>query len=939
MKQFSLSFFVFLSTLVYGQTFNITGKVTDTLNNPLVFSSVMLLEMDSTLVDFSQTDIGGFYDFKKVQAGSYIVKATYLGYIPVAQTIQSSGSNVKVETLRLTEIATELMEVVIKAAKAPMKMRGDTIEYDASTFKVPQGSSIEDLLRRLPGMEVDQDGTLRSDGKDITKVTVEGKDFFGGDPKAVTKNLPAEGVSKVQVFDKKTEEEKLTGIKSNSDQKEMNITLKDEFKKGGFGKVIAGGGSVERGEIKGNYNKFNDKHQFSLVGVANNTGRNGLNWDDYQDFMGAQSFNFDNQLSDYGFGGNGMRMISFGGSNSDDIENKISSTFFSGNNGGFPKSVNTGVNYNYDHNKTKIGSRYFYNYSGNESQTSSQSTNFFNAFTSSNDRLSTDESAFSGHRGELSFERALDSLHTIVINSDFANVISKRGAVTGSQILRNGNELTSSSDITNDYRLGGNLYTASALLRKSFKKKGRFFGANLTYLNSSIQEDKTLLSAIKFYNNGAIDSVQNLNQVNQTNADKNSIKTNVTFSEPLGKKWFASVFGNYSYRKQNGVVDVKDVLQERSIQNEFLSRNYENTVSYFRTGTTLTYANNGLNVSVGGGFQQFDLLGNFAAPGNSPFKGTVDQTFKAWLPYTSLNYSIGRTANIGMGYTKDISEPGINDLLPVVDNSNPLYIREGNQNLLPENMHNVRFNFNKSFPVQGIRFYAQTSATFYDNQIIQKQEVDENLITRTQPINYDGGNRLSTYFGFSFPIIKTKIKSSINLSNNINKSFAFVNANLNETNTISYRPSINLDITPFDDMGLYINYSLSRSATKYNINTSQNQNISQDNLGVQFNTKVYKKLYLASSYTHSFYKNDRFGDNVNVPIVNGSIYLQVLKGNKGEIRFSIYDALNKNVRFSQFAGSNSVSQSLTTSLARYAMVTFTYNIRGVKSEVQRDSYY
>ncbi|HOY15443.1 MAG TPA: carboxypeptidase regulatory-like domain-containing protein, partial [Saprospiraceae bacterium] len=307
MKQFSLAFFVFLSALVYGQNFNITGKVTDTLDSPLVFSSVMLLEMDSTLVDFSQTDIGGFYDFKKVPAGSYIVKATYLGYIPVTQTVQSSGSNVKVETLRLTEIATELMEVVIKAAKAPMKMRGDTIEYDASTFKVPQGSTVEDLLRRLPGMEVDQDGTLRSDGRDITKVTVEGKDFFGGDPKAVTKNLPAEGVSKVQVFDKKSEEEKLTGIKGNTDQKEMNITLKDEFKKGGFGKVIVGAGSVERGEIKGNYNKFNDKHQFSLVGVANNTGRNGLNWDDYQDFMGAQSFNFDNQLSDYGFGGNGMR--------------------------------------------------------------------------------------------------------------------------------------------------------------------------------------------------------------------------------------------------------------------------------------------------------------------------------------------------------------------------------------------------------------------------------------------------------------------------------------------------------------------------------------------------------------------------------------------------------------------------------------------------------
>jgi len=214
-------------------------------------------------------------------------------------------------------------------------MRGDTIEYDASTFQVPEGSTVQDLLRRLPGIELSQDGSIKSDGKDVTKVTVDGKQFFGSDPDVATKNLPAESVSKVQVFDTQTEEEEATGIDSKSDDKTMNLELKEGYKKGGFGKILGGVGTEKRAELKGNYNKFNEKIQFSVVGVGNNTGRNGLSWNDYRDFMGSQSFNFSGS-SAYGFGG-GRRYYSFGGGNNG-IESSIQSLFFGGSdNGGFPQ--------------------------------------------------------------------------------------------------------------------------------------------------------------------------------------------------------------------------------------------------------------------------------------------------------------------------------------------------------------------------------------------------------------------------------------------------------------------------------------------------------------------------------------------------------------------------------------------------------------------------
>lgn len=940
MKNLLLLLTLLTSQMCLAQTFTITGEVTDTLKNPLAIATVMLLEQDSTLVDFAQTDLSGNYQFKKVEKGDYLIKATYLGYIPMTLSVQYQEGKIKMEPMRLTEIAAELMEVVIKAARAPMKMRGDTIEYDASTFRVPEGSTVEDLLRRLPGMEVDRDGSLKSDGKDITRVTVEGKDFFGGDPTTVTKNLPAEGVSKVQVFDKKSETEKLTGIKQSSEEKEMNITLKEEFKKGGFGKVIVGAGDIKRGEIKGNYNKFDEKQQFSIVGVRNNTGRNGLNWDDYQDFMGSGAFNFGGGL-DYGFGGGGgMRFFSFGGNGGNDLESKISSAFFGGNEGGFPENGNIGLNYNYDHKKTKVGSTYFYNLSGTESETISKSTNYFSNFNTNSDRTSDNTTGFNGHRGEVKFEQELDTFHTLVINADLANVISKRDGNAFTQILRNEDDLTSRSDISNDFRLGGTLINTSALLRKSFEKKGRFLGVNLSYLDTHVDEARNLDSKIDFFSTGeVIDSSQVIKQNNNSIADKSAFKANAMFSEPLSKTWFVSVFTNYSTKTQEGDVDVKDQTELGFVTNDLLTRQYETQIDYYRSGSTITYSNDGLNISVGGGYQRYDLAATYSAANNSPFNGTVDNPYDGWLPYVDISYSMGRNGRLSTSYSKSIDEPQIEDLLPIVDNSNPLFIKEGNPNLLPESTHNIRFNINKSFPLSGIRIYFNGGGTFYDNQVIQEETVDENLITRSKPINYDGGNRLNSYVGFSFPIIKNKIKSSINMNATVSKSFAFVNTILNETNTSNLRPRMSIDITPTPNIGLYINGSIGVTNTEYSISNSQNQRIQNSEIGVQFNTKIYKGLFIATSYDHTFYKNDRFGENTDIPIINASIYQQVLKGKRGEIRLSIYDALNKSVRFSQFAGSNRVSQTSTNSLARYVLATFTYNLRGVKDGVQRDNWW
>ena len=393
---------------------NIQGRLTDTLNAPLPGATILLLDpLDTTLISYIKSENDGSFNFKGVKRMKYIVKANYLGFLPYMYLLDPADEKLNdLGIIKLKEIASELMEVVIKAAKAPISIRGDTIEYDASTFKVPAGSTVEDLLRRLPGMEVDANGGLKSEGKDVTKVTVEGKRFFGTDPSAATKNLPAEGISKIQIFNEETEEKKLTGVSSKPADKTMNLQLKEEFKKGGFGKMVAGAGLEETYELKGNYNKFNSKEQFSIIGNANTTGRNGLSWNDYQDFKGSSANNWDDD-GEFGFGSGGDRYISY---STDDDDS--GSSFFGGGKAGFPENYTGGVNYNFDHKKNSLTATYFYNQKALTSNTLLSGQTFLPDANLNNLNESLNENINKNHSIDFRYENKIDSLNTILISSN-----------------------------------------------------------------------------------------------------------------------------------------------------------------------------------------------------------------------------------------------------------------------------------------------------------------------------------------------------------------------------------------------------------------------------------------------------------------------------------------------------------------------------------------
>lgn len=939
MRHAVLLLFSLLPFFLVAQTPNrvtFRGTAVDSAGTPLVGATVMLLvPKDSTLVNFGRSNDKGAFEFKNVRRAPYLLKITYVGYLPYQRDLPAGTDEVvELGTLKLKPIAKELMEVVIRTAKAPLTIRGDTVEYNATSFKVPPGSTVEDLLRKLPGMQVEQDGTIRAQGQEVRRVTVDGKNFFGTDPKLATKNLPADAIQKVQVFTDKSEQAKITGVDDGKKEKAMNLELKESARKGGFGKVTAGAGgsttSGARGELKGNYNRFNQKQQFSLIGLLNNTNQTGVNFNDYQDFRGSQSFNW-NDNGDFGFS-NAGGVIFFGGN---DDEESFSVPIASNRGQGFSNNGAGGANYNYDTKKTKLSSNYFYNQTRLNLDADINRENFIPGGSVRTQETNSRVTFNTAHRGGFRLEQNLDSLNTLLfIGNGRANGATERYTST-QDLFRNGttrNGRTTLNNLTDSRSVAG---VGTLIFRHKFAKKGRNFAASLSYSLTGLDGNGDQRSENEF-SEGLARTVS-INQFYNTQSQRGELKSSLFFLEPLSKKFFWESFYNFSLRNDEVDRDVFDRTSESSsVRNTGLSRYYTNRILYNRLGSSLRYSHNGLNLSAGLAGQQFDLDGQFTSDQLSSTAPTkVDRRFFTWVPNASLNYDLKRNRYLYSNYTVQVRQPSTRDLQPVVDNSNPRFIREGNPDLLPQVSHNLSAGFSYFNPGSFTNLFTSLNYTYHLNQIVNNQTVDTLLVTRVKPGNLSGGTNMGGYMGFGFPLKKTKSALNLNTSINFGKNLLFVNDVLNRTNMQNVNVGLRLDLTPSEKFTLYTNANAGITNTRYSVNTSQNQRILNYTLGTDANVQLPRKFYVNANFNYRQFINRRFGFDQRVPILNLAVYKLLLKENKGELRLTVYDVFNQNRGVTQSASLNFVSQEQVRTLARYALLSFTYNMRGVKAQMRR----
>jgi hypothetical protein len=920
-KLFYLLFF--LSFTAAAQKITITGRLLDDTGSALPAATVMLMNpKDSSLVNFASSNAVGYFELKNIARTSYLLRVSYVGLATFNKLVQPKETETIVELgdLPMKQQSQQLNEVVVQAERAPVVIKKDTIEFNAASFKTKENSNVEDLLKKLPGVEVETDGSIKAQGEAVQKVTVDGKEFFGRDPKIATQNLPAKAVDKVQIFDKKSDQAAFTGIDDGQREKTINLELKEEYKNGFFGNATGGYGTDSRYTGKLSLNRFKKNQQLSFLLMGNNINEQGFSIDEYMNFSG----NSQQMMQGSGRGGGVRLTFNAGGSGQGGAQvnfgNRLS---------GLMSNYAGGVNFNHDFSKkTTLQSNYFYNQLEHDVQQTLDRENFFGDSSTFLNQKSKQYSTHYNHRINAVLEHKIDSANSIKWTTGFTNTRSESNVTSSSETHADDGSPINDSERSSYSTQGNNTFTTNALWRHRFNKKGRTFSANLSFGYSNIVSEGATESVNTYYQ--PINSVLEINQSNNQKTENTSTGATLSYTEPLGNRRYLEF--NYNYNQNLNAVDRKvyDVREAGNELNDSLSAEYTSNYQYHRPGFNVRVNRSKYSVTVGASMQYTELNGNFISDEEKIFR-----PFSNVLPAAHFNYDFTSTRHLNIDYETSVQEPSITELQPVVDNTDPLNITLGNITLRPAYQHNLRTNFVTFNPVSFVNFFAFVNATYIQNAIINAQSIDVRGVRTTQPINVDHNTSISANASVGMPI--NKIGSRVSLSVNANQQYGvnvlestngpevlsrvestIAQSTLSSTFRYSYRYKEIFDTE--------LSATLSRNATEYEFNTESNQLYFNNSYRAEANLSFLKHYQLTTSVEYLMYNSKTTDFNQNVELMNLAISRFILKNKKGELKVSANNLFNNNFGVSQTANANYVERSNTNNLGRYYMLSFTYAI-------------
>ena len=902
----------------------IKGQAYDTLSNqPVANATITVLEKrDSSLVTFTMTGNDGKFELKGIPNGEYRLMISHINYHNSNRffTITEENKNLDLGNVIMHDAVKTLKEAVVIAEAPPVTLIDDTIQYNAGSFKTPPNASVEQLLKKLPGVKVEKDGTVKAQGEKVNRVLVDGKEFFGNDPKIATKNLPADAVDKVQVYDRQSDQAQLTGFDDGNSEKTINLKLKKDKKKGLFGKINAGAGDQERYAGKFNVNSFKGARQFSAIGMANNTNTDGFSFMDILNFTGELA-----------------RMQRNGGGNVS-INMTAEEAASLGAGGATNRGINTvrggGINYNnIIGSKLDFQSNYFYNRTNPEviSQTfrenilgdrngSSMGRNFYEENAYSNN-------ANNGHRFNLNNLYEIDSFHSIRFNPSFgyqrSSTLSDRNFKTfdGNKSLINSG-FSSGNSATEGYSFKGDL-----IFRKKFDRKGRTFSLTLgTSLNESDGEGKNN-SVIDFYNSGSLTNKDTLNQQYKTASDLRGYTARSVYTEPIWKRSLIELSAGGSTTKstsQRKTWDFNNASGKYDALNSLLSNDYENTYGYGSGGLRIRTQRKKFNYSVGLSLQKATLEGKII----SGIKDSViKQGFTNLLPNARFQYNFTRFKNFSLNYSATTNQPTISQLQPVPDLTNPLYIREGNPDLAQEYSHNVQANLHLVSPYKNKNLFAFLSFQATSNKIVNYDSVNlQTGVRKSRPVNVDGVYNINNNLSYSMPV--RFLKGTVEIANNtgFQKNRQFINGFMNDIRTLSLGPDLRLDINPTEKLNLSLNAAITYTQSKYSLASDYNTSFISRNFDASLDWQLPSKFFFGTDFSYIQNRQRTAGFNQEIPIWNASISRQLLKFNRGEIKLAVNDILNRNVGIYRNSNQSYIEDVRVNSLKRFFLLSFTYSL-------------
>jgi hypothetical protein len=905
-------------TQVFSQV-KVSGQLTDAADkSPLVGAVVVLInQVDTTRQTGVSVDVNGNFEFN-VASGIYKLRGELITYKTLELRVTVNSTDINLGNLTMQQAATTLKAAVVEAKQTHVEQLGDTTQIHADAYKSHPDATAEDLVNKMPGISTTT-GSVTVNGEQVKQVLVDGKPFFGDDPNLAIKNLPADIVDKIQIFDKASDQAQFTGFDDGNSTKTINIITKKGKNNGQFGKVYAGGGvgddiTDDKFNAGGNINFFNGARRISIVELSNNINQQNFS---SQDLLGISS------------GSSGGR-----GGNS-------SNNFLVAQQAGITTTHAAGLNYSDEWGKKiKITGSYFFNYADN-TNTSTLSRNYIIA---KENGLHYNQSADAGsintnHRANIRFEYTIDSANSLVIVPKFS--VQQNRATSGllGVNLISG-DTTQSKTATNTYaKSHGYDFSNTITLRHKFKKPRRTISLGISSDYNPIVNSGSLYSSNVYVQ--ADDSTILNQQNNGTNLGL-TISPNLSYTEPLGKK--SQLMFNYNPSINKSTIDKKtnnkDSLDANYNQlDTILSNQYSNTYTYQRGGISYRFTDKKFNFMFGANAQYAMLTGTE----QFPYALNINKTFESVLPQVMFNYRFTKTKNLRFTIRTNTSAPGISQLQNVINNSNPLLLSTGNPNLKQDYESTLNLRYGSVNTAKATNFMVYVMANYIQNYVANSTliptrptEISNNVILRpgsqlTKPVNLNGYWNAKSFITYGLPVTKIKLNVNFNTGFTYNLIPDLINNQENLANNYNFSQGLVLSSNISQKVDFSLSYTGNYSIVKNTLQKQSDNNYFNQVTTFKFNWLPYKGIIFNTNLTHTLFTGLSQSYNQNYLLWTIALGYKFLKNQALDVRASVFDALKQNNSINRNVTDTYIEDSRTQVLTRYYMITVTYTIKNFKN--------
>ena len=917
-----LSSFVHLNATAQDTpTYKLTGTVIDSTDRtPVVGAYVMLTKAgETTDPKYVTTDENGKFAFEGLSKQRYQIKISYVSYSDVFRRVNVNREIVDAGTILLRETATTLNEVKVTGQINPSQQKGDTTQFNAAAFKTNPDATTEDLIQKMPGITVEA-GTVKAQGETVQRVLVDGKPFFGDDASLALKNLPAEIVDKIEVFDKLTDQAQFTGFDDGNAQKTINIVTKPNRNTGQFGKVYGGYGLDERYIAGGNINFFNKDRRISVIGLSNNINQQNFSSQDLLGVTGGSSG-----------GGRGGRGGGGGGSNN----------FLVGQQSGITGTNALGINYTdkWGEKVTATGS-YFFNRSANRNDGTTSKETFLSSDSGNQfyNEISGSESTNSNHRIDFRIEYEMNKNNSLTFTPrlSFQNNESNSMRI-GETKLANNTLLNSTNNRQNSSTKGYN-FNNDILFRHRFAKAGRTLSLNFNTGINDQNGNRELYARNLYYTNQTTPG-DTIDQQAYTSSNGLRLGGNLVYTEPVSKT--GQLQANYSVSLSNSnslkeTFNWDPTVRSYADLDSILSNNFDNRYVTNRAGLGYRYRNNsGWFGSASLNFQSAGLYSNQL----SPVRSEVNQTFVNFLPSAIISYRNKSGSQLRIFYRAATNQPSISQLQNVINNSNPLSLTAGNPDLKQEYNHtlNIRYtatSADKTGNLFTLLYLSKTNNSITNSTFVAQAptEIADGIILErggqlTKPVNLDGNWNLRSMVTYGRPIKPIKLNFNLTSGFNFTRSPGLINEVYNFSNSYTFNQGIVISSNISEKLDFSLSYSGYYNIVRNTIQPRLNNNYFTQSGQARINWIFGKGFVFQTDLGTQSYRGLGEGYNQNFTLWNASLGKKFLKNNAGELKLTVFDILNQNNSVSRTVGETYVQDNTNRVLTQYGMLTFTYTLR------------